>query len=110
MTSGAMMIPLGASLTVFWEDMCHTVPIAILSLALGNDKLWKKALILITIIMVQISFGLGHIYQGYIAAFFLSFYIPVTLKRGQKIGFGTVMLCHTAYDFITLLTMKTFLG
>lgn len=110
MTSGAMMIPWQATLTVFWEDACHGLPLAIIGLALGKDKLWKKVLNYALLIGVMVSFGLGHVYQGYIAAACLSFYIPFSLKKGHEVGFGTVMICHTLYDLATILTIKTFLG
>lgn len=110
MTSGAMMIPWQATLTVFWEDACHTLPLVILARALGTEKWWKKGLIGAAIAMVMVSFGLGHVYQGWIAAAALSFYIPFTYKKGQQVGFGTVMLCHMMYDLATILTIKHFLG
>lgn len=110
MTSGAAMIPWQATFTVFWEDACHGLPLAILSRVLGNDKIWKKALTWLAVLVVMCSFGLGHVYQGYLAAALLSFYVPFTFKRGQEIGFGTVMICHTIYDLATILTIKTFLG
>lgn len=110
MTSGAMMIPWQATLTVFWEDMVHTVPIAIFARWLGNDKKWKKFVVGAAITLVMFSFGLGHVYQGAIAAAFLSLYIPFTYKKGQEIGFGTIMICHTLYDLVTILTIKSFLG
>lgn len=110
MTSGAAMIPWQATLTVFWEDMCHTVPLVIFSRWLGNDKLWKKGLTWAAILFVMASFGLGHVYQGNFAALFLSFYIPFTYKKGQEVGFGTVMVCHTLYDLVTILTIQNVLG
>ncbi len=110
MVSGASMIPWQATLTVFWEDMCHTVPLVILSRWLGDDKLWKKALSWASIALVMVSFGLGHVYQGYFAALFLSLYIPFTYKKGQEVGFGTIMICHTLYDLVTILAIQTFLG
>jgi len=110
MTSGAMMIPWQATLTVFWEDACHGLPLAIMSLGLGSDKLWKKILMWAVVAMVAFAFGLGHVYQGYVAAFFLSFYVPYTFKKGQQIGFGTVMICHTLYDLATIVTIKMFVG
>lgn len=109
-TAGAMIIPWQATLTVFWEDACHGLPLAILSRTLGKDKWWKKGLLGAAIAMVMVSFGLGHVYQGWIAAAALSFYIPFSLKKGQEVGFGTVMLCHTLYDLATILVMKAFLG
>lgn len=108
--SGATTIPWQASLTVFWEDACHTLPLAILSIILGQDKLWKRILIRIAIVAVMISFGLGHVYQGYTAAILLSFYIPFTLKKGMQLGFGTMMIAHTMYDLVTMLTLHAFLG
>lgn len=110
MVAGAMTIPWQATLTVFWEDACHTVPLAILSRVLGEDKWWKKALRRAAIGMVMVSFGLGHVYQGVFAAALLSLYIPFTLKKGQEVGFGTIMACHTLYDLLTILTIKLMLG
>lgn len=110
MTSGAMMIPWQATLTVFWEDACHGLPLAIISLMLGKDKPWKKAVRWSAIALVALSFGLGHVYQGYLAAALLSLYVPFTFKKGQEVGFGTVMICHTLYDLATIITIKTFLG
>lgn len=107
---GAMIIPWQATLTVFWEDLCHTVPLVILTRWLGKDKLWKKMISWLAIGMVMVAFGLGHVYQGVIAAVVLSFYIPFTYKKGQEVGFGTVMLCHVLYDLVTILTLKNFLG
>lgn len=110
MTSGAATIPWQATFTVFWEDACHGLPLAIMSMRLGSDKLWKRILMLAAIVLVSLSFGLGHVYQGYVAAFFLSFYVPFSYRRGQEIGFGTIMICHTLYDLSTILTIKHFLG
>lgn len=110
LTSGAMTIPWQATLTVFWEDMCHGLPLAVFSLALGKDSLWKKVLTWLAVIVVMVSFGLGHTYQGYFAAAFLSLYVPYTFKKGQEVGFGTVMICHTLYDLVTVLTLQNFLG
>jgi hypothetical protein len=81
-----------------------------LARALGKDRWWKKGLIGAAIATVMVSFGLGHVYQGWAAAAMLSFYIPFTFKKGQEVGFGTVMLCHTLYDLATILVMKAFLG
>jgi len=108
--SGASIIPWQVSLTVFWEDALHAMPVAILARMLGSDKPWKKWVTNAAIGAMMISFGLGHTYQGVIAALALSFYIPFTFKKGQEIGFGTVMLCHMMYDLVTILTVKNFLG
>lgn len=97
-------------LFVFWEDACYTLPIAIFENYLGRDKLWKRILIYFIILMSMISFGSGHLYQGNLSAFILSFYIPFTLDKGKKNGFGTMMICHTLYDIVTLFTIKSFWG
>lgn len=110
LTEGAAMIPWQATLTVFWEDACHGLPLAIMSIALGKDRWWKKAITWGMVGLIMASFGLGHVYQGNWAAFFLSFYIPYTFIKGQEIGFGTIMIGHTMYDLSTILAIKTFLG
>jgi hypothetical protein len=109
MTSAASFIPWQATFTVFWEDASYVLPLVIFSLCLGQNKLWKKILTYAMIAMVSVSFGLGHMYQGYAAAAFLSLYVPFTFKKGQEVGFGTVMICHILYDLTTILTIKNFL-
>ena len=105
---GAGMIPWQIVFTVFWEDLCYGLPLAIFSSALGNETKWKRIVTTIMIIAMMLSFGLGHVYQGYFAAFALSFYIPFTFKKGQEVGFGTIMVGHVLYDLITILTIKNF--
>jgi len=102
-------IPLGATGFVFWEDMVHTLPLLILFSYLNDSKIANAIRMVLTGI-VMFAFGMGHTYQGYLAAFVLSFYIPYSLKLGEKYGLGTVMVCHTLFDFITLITLRTLLG
>lgn len=104
-----LQIPLAMTATVFWEDACHTLPLAIMARYLGDSIPAKVALWALTG-LVMISFGLGHVYQGAMAALMLSFYVPVVTKLGKTHGFGTVMICHSLYDFLTLLTVRLFLG
>lgn len=104
-----LQIPLWLTATVGWEDACHTLPLAIIARYLGDSKWAKFAMVPLTM-MVMLSFGLGHVYQGILPACMISFYIPIVTSLGKKHGFGTVMLCHMAYDFITLLTVRLFLG
>ncbi len=110
MHTAASFIPWEITFTVFWEDAMHGLPLAIFALWLGKDKMWKKILNWIMIALVAISFGLGHTYQGMFAAFLLSFYVPFTVHKGPKIGFGTIMICHVIYDLATILTMKYMIG
>ncbi len=107
--SGAMMIPWQSALTVFWEDACHGMPLVLLSRWLEGKK-WAKWINRAAMAFVMVSFGLGHVYQGWFAAAFLSLYIPFSMKMGEKHGFGTVMIGHSFYDLITILTLQFFLG
>lgn len=104
-----LSIPVGLTATVFWEDAVFTMPLAIASMILGDGWISKIIMGLLTV-MVMISFGSGHLYQGAFSAAFISLYIPVVVKLGKKHGFGTVMLCHMLYDFVTIMTIKLFLG
>lgn len=102
-------IPLGGTGFVFWEDMSHTMPLLILFRYLNDSKIANFIKAFLTL-LVMFAFGMGHTYQGYLAAFAISFYIPYTLKLGEKFGLGTVMVCHTLFDAITLLTLRMLLG
>jgi uncharacterized integral membrane protein len=105
-TSGAAQIPWPAALTVFWEDAVHGMLLAIFARVVGDTGPYKKALVYFVIFLVSLSFGIGHIYQGAWAAIFLSLYVPFTFKKGQQIGFGTIMICHIVYDLATMLTIQ----
>lgn len=102
-------LPWQTTLGVFWEDMCHTVPLVILSQMLSKNR-WEKWISRALLALVMFSFGSGHMYQGPLACVVISFYIPVTMRLGRKYGFGTVMLCHMAYDMLTLLSLKWIAG
>jgi len=103
------MIPLGATAFVFWEDMVHILPLVLLFSFFNDSKFANRVRMAITI-AVMFAFGMGHTYQGFIAAFLLSFYIPIVTKLGEKYGVGTVMICHTFYDLTTLITLRLILG
>lgn len=102
------MLPLPMTLTVFWEDACHGLPLLILKKLIGKRK-WLKPLYWFLLVAVMIEFGSGHVYQGLLPAFLLSFYVPYSIKMGNKYGFGTVMLCHMSYDMVTLLLVQRML-
>lgn len=101
-----LAIPWQVPFTVFWEDAMFGIPLFLFKQSIGDSK-WKKWAFWPLLIAFQTVFGLGHIYQGVIAAFFLSFYVPYTLKMGEKHGFGTVMICHMAYDLATILFLRS---
>ena len=104
-----LQIPLWLTLFTPWEDAVHIAPLILAGIFLGDSKL-SKVILFILSLMVQISFGLGHIYQSVPAAIMISFYIPIVKKLALKYGMGTTMACHIFYDFVTLLTVRIFLG
>jgi hypothetical protein len=102
-------IPIGATMGVFWEDAVHALPLVILGKMFGQ-KTWYKWIRWPLLIGVMLSFGSGHLYQGTFAAAALSFYIPFSMSKGDKYGFGTIMLCHMLYDALTLLSLRWMVG
>lgn len=103
------MIPWLATLTVFWEDACHGLPLYLLQKLIGTKK-WTWPIHGILTAMVMLEFGLGHVYQGLASAALLSLYVPYSIRYGKQYGFGTVMVCHTLFDLATILSMKVLLG
>lgn len=99
---GAAMIPWQSTLTVFWEDACHGMPLVLLRKYLGT-KWFTWPIHILALLIVMIAFGAGHVYQGIGAAIVLSFYIPLSMDIGKKNGFGTVMIGHVLYDLFTVL-------
>lgn len=98
-------IPTWTTLLVPWEDMAHTVPLAVLGRVVG-DSFWAKVSRIVFMIILMIDFGSGHLYQGLISATVLAFYVPITLMLGKKFGFGTIMICHVLYDLSTVSLIK----
>lgn len=103
-------IPWPLTLTVFWEDACHGLPLLLLRNFIGTDKWWKWMIHVPLTMLVMLEFGMGHVYQGIPAAMMLSLYIPYSIRLGRKYGFGTVMVGHTLYDLSTVLSLKFLLG
>ena len=89
---------------VFWEDAFFVLPMVILSRFEFTNRwyIWMPA-------MVGMSywFGTGHAYQGNIAVWITAIYpYFISYRYGVKFGFGTVMVCHIMYDFITFYTAR----
>jgi hypothetical protein len=105
----AHFIPWQAVLGTFWEDACHSMPLVLAGLMWGTHK-WYPWLSRLALVVVALSFGSGHIYQGIWPAMAISFYIPVAMRLGKQYGFGTVMICHILYDLSTLLSIRWILG
>lgn len=104
-TSAIADVPWQASLMVFWEDMSFVVPLVLMSRMMEGHR-FSKFINYAALAFMMASFMSGHIYQGLPAAAAISLYIPVSLSRGQKIGFTTVILCHMLYDFSTIMAIK----
>ena len=109
-TEETFIIPWTASFTVFWEDACHGLPILLLRQLIGVHRWWAKILNWSLLILTMISFGMGHLYQGVLPALILCFYVPYSIRCGKKYGFGTVMVCHSLYDLVTLIFIQYLSG
>lgn len=105
----ANFLPWQVTLWVFWEDMCHTVPLVLMGKFFGKEK-WYRWVSYPLLAIIMLSFGSGHVYQGIMSAAFISLYIPFTIRLAKKYGFGTIMLCHMLYDLVTILTFKWMIG
>lgn len=96
------------TLTVFWEDAAHTLPLLLLMRLIGT-KWYTWPVHALCLLIVMIAFGSGHTYQGMQAAVMLSFYIPFGVWMGNKKGLGTVMCCHVLWDLSTILMIQAVL-
>lgn len=93
-------------LIVFWEDAFFAIPIYGL-LKWSEKGTVRKEIAVVAIVVLSLYFASGHLYQSWISVIVLSFYpYFVSYKLGKKYGFGTVMVCHILYDFITFYTMR----
>lgn len=57
----------------------------------------------IVAVLTSAVFGLGHLYQGWLAAVLLSAYpYFISYHYGKKHGYGTVMVAHVIFDIVIL--------
>lgn len=81
---------------VWWEDAFFVLPIFL------AFKYCNKYLAIAVAIFFSMWFGFGHAYQGLYGVMITSIYpVFISLRYGRKYGFGTVMICHILYDFLT---------
>ena len=97
------------ALTVGWEDLCHSLPLFLVKKYV-KFKSWTKIFYYILMLCVMVEFGAGHLYQSPLATVLLSFYIPYSVKIGEKYGWGTLMINHMLYDFVTLVFVRHIIG
>jgi hypothetical protein len=88
---------------VFWEDACFVLPIFLFRRYISDKKkFWIPLMILSSIL-----FANGHLYQGiYVAALTGIYPYFISYRYGSKYGFGSIMVAHILYDFITFYTIK----
>jgi hypothetical protein len=103
------MIPWQLMFGVWWEDACNAMALVVISRLLEGRK-WLSKLGTPLIAAMALSFGLMHLYEGIGAVAMMTAYVPITMMLGRKYGFGTVMICHMAYDLLTVFTFKLMLG
>lgn len=86
---------------VFWEDVFFGIPIYFIMKSALNKYI--KAIL---IFVLSATFGMGHLYQGEFAVMLTTLYpFLVSYRYGKRVGFGTVMICHMLYDWITYTTV-----
>lgn len=102
-------LPIGAVFFVGWENLAHSIPLVLFRRMIGTSK-WTWPIHLLTTLVVMFSFANGHLYQGALAATFISLAIPLDIHWGQKVGFGTTMSCHVLYDFATIMIIRLAIG
>jgi hypothetical protein len=92
-------------LGVFWEDAIHVMPLIILK----DKEVINKYVYYALFACSALVFASGHMYQGWIGLASI-LYMYFSAKYGRKHGFGTVMICHTAYDLTTYFGALAFAG
>lgn len=102
-TRSVQGIGVGSTLFVFWEDVWFVMPIAFIMRKIFPTH---KKIATLLIVLISVIFGMGHLYQGYMAAVLALYPFFISYRYGKKYGLGTVMLCHMFYDFVTVMTVK----
>lgn len=94
---------IGSLAFVFWEDVWFGMSIAWIMSYLYPVR---KRTAIAMVVLISLLFGSGHLYQGWIGMILSVYPFFISYKYGKKYGFGTVMVCHMLYDFITVMTVK----
>jgi hypothetical protein len=87
---------------VFWEDLFFGGSVYLIHKFIKSKFLsWPLT------IAISFMFASGHLYQGAFVAALTSIY-PYFISRrfGMLYGFGTVMICHIIYDFMSVYLTK----
>jgi hypothetical protein len=90
-------------LGVFSEDAIFVLPLVLLR---DKGKLSKFVYAILFAISAAL-FSLGHMYQG-LVGFTSIIYLFASAHFGRKFGFGTVMIGHILYDFITVAILSIY--
>lgn len=103
--SNISWIPWQLTLTVWWEDAAHTLPLFLLYRLIGTSKkTWP--IHALAFLIIWLAFLSGHLYQGFMPAVFISMYIPFSLYFARSRGIGTMMVNHVLYDFSTIILVQ----
>jgi hypothetical protein len=92
-------------LLVFTEDMAYGFPIY-----LAKDVLKLRKWVWVSLaIALSVHFASGHFYQGVFAGCVSAVYpFFISYRYARKTSFGTVMVAHLLYDFMTLASVVLF--
>ena len=86
---------------VWLEDLAFAAPIYLFKQYISKNK-WFWIPIAIGF---SLFFASQHVYLGYSWALVTILYpYLISCKYSLRFGFGTVMMCHVLYDFITYYT------
>lgn len=99
-------ISVATTLFVFWEDIWFVMPIAWIMKNIHGKSKWASKIAITMVIIISAVFGMGHLYQGWFAFVAALYPFFISYHFGEKHGYGTVMLSHMFYDFVTLMTIK----
>ncbi len=92
-------------LGVYWEDAFFVLPIVLLS-----KYIQPKYIIYTFMLFCAYNFGMGHIYQGTLAAFLMGAYVILSYLTRRRIGIGTFIICHIIHDITMATQLKLILN
>jgi hypothetical protein len=102
-------LPLSITPFVFWEDAVFGLPLLLFRNHIKDTNKICHYIFYILLGLFSFIFAAAHIYQSLWTFGVMLFYIYVTNDYARRYGYGTIMICHVLFDFITILTFQYFL-
>lgn len=104
-SSGGSLNQFSNFMLVFWEDSFFSIPIWFAKDYLkASKKVWIPLAILLSV-----TFAYFHLSYGVVwACITLSYPYFISYRYGSRNGYGTQIICHIIYDFMTLAAVKIF--